>query len=216
MTIKQFQELYYVATSKDMDFDKSIKMVGIVTKKTPEQVEKMSMIRFNLLCAKVYNQFKIFEKDLLKGKPKKIIRVGKHFYKVNYDVTKCKASSYVEVSTFSTEIVQNLHKIMASIVTPIKFRWGKWVEVEHEDIAKQMEELDFEVAYQAAVFFYTLFNVSMTAIQPYLVDEIIKTGKISREEAEQTLTISQNILDGFTMPRWSQTSKEYLLNRFGI
>ena len=65
MTIKQFQELYYVATSKDMDFDKSIKMVGIVTKKTPEQVEKMSMIRFNLLCAKVYNQFKIFEKDLL-------------------------------------------------------------------------------------------------------------------------------------------------------
>ena len=216
MTIKQFQELYYVATSTDMDFDKSIKMVGIVTKKTPEQVEKMSMIRFNLLCARVHNQFKIFEKDLLKGKPKKIVRVGKHFYKINYDVAKCKASSYVEISTFSADIVQNLHKIMASIVTPIKFKWGKWIEVEHEDIAKQMEGLDFEVAYQAAVFFYTLFNASMTAIQPYLIDEIVKTGKVSRQEAEATLTISQNILDGFTMPRWSQTSREYLLNRFGI
>jgi len=50
MTIKQFQELYYVATSEDMDLDKSIKMVGIVTGKTPEQVEKMSMRKFNILC----------------------------------------------------------------------------------------------------------------------------------------------------------------------
>ena len=87
MTIKQFQELYYVASSNDMDFDKSIKMVGIVTNKTPEQIESMSMIRFNLLCAKVHNQFKIFEKDLLKSKPKNIVRVGKQFYKINYDVS---------------------------------------------------------------------------------------------------------------------------------
>ena len=214
MTIKQFQELYYVATSTDMDLDKSIKMVGIVTKKTPEQVEAMSMIRFNLLCAKVHKEFKIFEKDLMKSKPKKIVRVGKRFYKINYDVTKCKASSYVEVATFSTDIIQNLHKIMASIVTPVKFKWGKWVE--HEDLAIELEQMDFEAAYHAAVFFYTLFNVSMQVIQPYLVNEIVKTKKMTKAEAEAILMNSQSILDGFTMPRWSQTSKEYLLNRFGI
>ena len=214
MTIKQFQELYYVATSTDMDLDKSIKMVGIVTKKTPEQVEAMSMIRFNLLCAKVHKEFKIFEKDLMKSKPKKIVRVGKRFYKINYDVTKCKASSYVEVATFSTYITQNLHKIMASIVTPVKFKWGKWVE--HEDLSIELEQMDFEAAYHAAVFFYTLFNVSMQVIQPYLVNEIVKTKKMTKAEAEATLMNSQSILDGFTMPRWSQTSKEYLLNRFGI
>ena len=214
MTIKQFQELYYVATSNDMDLDKSIKMVGIVTKKTPEQVEAMSMIRFNLLCSKVHKEFKIFEKDLMKSKPKKIVRVGKRFYKINYDVTKCKASSYVEVATFSTDIIQNLHKIMASIVTPVKFKWGKWVE--HEDLSIELEQMDFEAAYHAAVFFYTLFNVSMQVIQPYLVNEIVKTKKMTKAEAEATLMNSQSILDGFTMPRWSQTSKEYLLNRFGI
>ncbi len=213
MTIKQFQELYYVATSEDMDFDKSIKMVGIVTKKTPEQVEAMSMIRFNLLCSRVHNEFKIFEKDLMKGKPRKIVRVGKRFYKINYDVAKCKASTYVEVATFSTDIIQNLHKIMASIVTPVRFKWGKWVE--HEELATDLEKMDFEVAYHAAVFFYTLFNVSMQVIQPYLIAEMTKKG-IAKEKAMEVLTISQNILDGFTMPRWSQTSKEYLLNRFGI
>jgi hypothetical protein len=213
MTIKQFQELYYVATSEDLDFDKSIKMVGIVTGKTPEQVERMSMIKFNFLCGMVHRQFKIFEKDLLKGKPKKIVRVGKRFYRINYDVTKCKSSTYVEVSTFSTEVIQNLHKIMASIVTPIKFKWGKWVE--HEELASDLEQMDFEVAYHAAVFFYTLFNASMQVIQPYLVNEMIKKG-IAKEKAEEILMNSQSILDGFTMPRWSQTSKEYLLNRFGI
>jgi hypothetical protein len=213
MTIKQFQELYYVASSEDMDFDKSIKMVGIVTGKTPEQVERMSMIKFNFLCGMVHRQFKIFEKDLMKGKPKKIFRVGKRFYKINYDVTKCKSSTYVEVSTFSTDIIQNLHKIMASIVTPVKFKWGKWVE--HEELASDLEQMDFEVAYHAAVFFYTLFNASMQVIQPYLVNEMIKKG-IAKEKAEKILMNSQSILDGFTMPRWSQTSREYLLNRFGI
>ena len=213
MTIKQFQELYYVATSDDMDFDKSIKMVGIVTGKTPEQVERMSMIKFNFLCGMVHRQFKIFEKDLMKGKPKKIFRVGKRFYRINYDVIKCKSSTYVEVSTFSTDIIQNLHKIMASIVTPVKFKWGRWVE--HEELASDLEQMDFEVAYHAAVFFYTLFNASMQVIQPYLVNEMIKKG-IAKEKAEKILMNSQSILDGFTMPRWSQTSREYLLNRFGI
>jgi len=215
MTIKQFQELYYVATSKDLDLDKSIKMVGIVTSKTPEQVEAMSMVRFNLLCARVHNEFKLFEKDLLKSKPKKIVRVGKRFYRINYDIAKAKASTYVEVSTFSSDIIQNLHKVMASIVTPIKFKWGKWVETEHEDLAKEMEKIDFEAAYHAAVFFYTLFSVSMKVIQPYLVGEMIKKG-VTEAEATGILTTSQSILDGFTMPRWSVISREYLYNRFGI
>lgn len=215
MTIKQFQELYYVATSSDIDLDKSIKMVGIVTNKTPEQVESMSMVRFNLLCARVHNEFKVFEKDLLKSKPKKIVRVGKRFYRINYDIAKAKASTYVEVATFSTDIIQNLHKVMASIVTPIKFSWGKWVEVDHEDLSKDMEQMEFEAAYHAAVFFYTLFNVSMKVIQPYLINEMIAKG-VSKEKATEVLTISQSILDGFTMPRWSQISKQYLYNRFGI
>lgn len=215
MTIKQFQELYYVATSSDIDLDKSIKMVGIVTNKTPEQVESMSMVRFNLLCARVHNEFKVFEKDLLKSKPKKIVRVGKRFYRINYDIAKAKASTYVEVATFSTDIIQNLHKVMASIVTPIKFSCGKWVETDHEDLSKEMESMEFEAAYHAAVFFYTLFNVSMKVIQPYLISEMIAKG-VSKEKATEVLTISQSILDGFTMPRWSQISKQYLYNRFGI
>jgi hypothetical protein len=75
--------------------------------------------------------------------------------------------------------------------------------------------MDFEVAYHAAVFFYTLFNVSMQVIQPYLISEMIAKG-IKKEEAMEILTTSQSILDGFIMPRWSQISKEYLLNRFGV
>jgi hypothetical protein len=102
---------------------------------------------------------------------------------------------------------------MASIVTPVKFKWGKWVE--HEELSSDLEKMNFEVAYHAAVFFYTLFNVSMQVIQPYLINEMKSKG-IAEEQAKEMLTTSQSILDGFIMPKWSQTSKEYLLNRFGV
>ena len=46
---------------------------------------------------------------------------------------------------------------MASIVTPVRFKWGRWVE--HEELSSDLEQMDFEVAYQAAVFFYTLFKI---------------------------------------------------------
>jgi hypothetical protein len=43
MKVKQFQELYFISKGEDIDFDKSIKMVGVLTGKVSEQVEAMKM-----------------------------------------------------------------------------------------------------------------------------------------------------------------------------
>ncbi len=215
MNIKQFQELYFIAQSKDFDFDKSVKMVGVVTGQTPEKIEAMPMGKFNRICSRIQKRFEIFDKNLLKGKPKKLVYVNGRFYRINYRVDKApiNAGKYVEVVTFGKDVVQNLHKIMASIVTPVTF-WGKPYELEHDVIASDMEGVNFEAAYQAAVFFYTHYKVSMQIIQPYLVRELTKKGA-KREAVMEMLKSSQSILDGYTMPNWSLILRGYLLNRFG-
>lgn len=215
MTIKQFQELYFIAQNKEYDFDKSIKMVGVITGQTPEQIETMPMGKFNKVCQRIQKQFYVFDKNLLKGKPKKLVMVNGRFYRINYKVDKkpITAGKYVEVLTFGTSIVENLHKVMASIVTPVTFM-GKPYHREHDEIASDMESVNFEAAYHAAVFFYTQYKVSMQLIQPYLVKELTPMG-VEKEAVIQTLSNLQNILDGFTMPKWSLNTRAYLLNRFG-
>jgi hypothetical protein len=217
MTILQFQELYFIAQGKDFDFDKSVKMAGVMSGKTPDEVDKMPMKRFNSLCAKIQKQFEVFNKDLKTGKPIRYAVVKGRFYQFNYTHKDINAGKYVEALTFGQDTVTNLHKIMATIATPMKLSGIKLVPTKrlHEDIAKDMESLNFMAAYQAAVFFYTLYNVSMQIIQPYLVSEAVTKG-MRREEVEATLTNLTQIMDGFTMPNWSQNLKGYALNRFGV
>lgn len=217
MTIKQFQELYYIAQGEDVEFEKSIKMVAAMRGITPDKVEGMPMKRFNYLCHIIEKSFGVFNKKLLNGKPKKFIVVGWHIYRLNYEVSKLpmNAGKYIEALTFSKDVVNNLHKIMATIAIPVKLRWFKLVpfHVEHDAIATDMERANFEAAYHAAVFFYTQFQMSMQVIQPYLVKKAVRKGA-NRTQTETALTNLSNILDGSVMPKWSQNLKVYLSNRF--
>ena len=220
LTIKQFQELYFIAKSTDHDIDKSIKMVGCITGKTPEQVEKINMLKFNFLCSRITKAFEITGTNMLKTEPVKMVRCKGRTYRLHYRIDKQpnNAGKYIEAISFGVDVIENLHKIMATIAEPVRWHWGKmkWMHYsrEHSEIAQDFEALNFEVAYHAAVFFYTLYRVSMQIIQPYLVMEIVKNGG-KKEEAEELLSNLINNLDGLIMPRWSANLKTYLLNRYG-
>lgn len=220
MTILQFQELYYIGQTKDMDMDKSVKMVGVITGKTPDQVDKMPMRKFNKLCARITEHFAVFDKKLQNTEPLKLVRANGRTYQLHYRVDKLPidAGRYVEVIEFSKDVVNNLHKIMASIAQPVKWSWRRMrfepYQRDHADIATDMEQVDFKAAYHAAVFFYTHYQVSMVLIRPYLVKQLMKKG-IAKEKAIKTLTDLSTVLDGCIMPAWSQNLKVYLLNRYG-
>lgn len=215
MTILQFQQLYFITQSKELDFDKSVKMVGAVTGMTPDQVDQLPMAKFNKLCAKIQKHLDVLGQNMMKGKPRKLVMVKGRLYQIHYRVDKLpiNAGRYVETITFGKDVIANLHKIMASISTPVNWR-GKPYERDHADVAADFESMNFEAAYHAAVFFYTHYRVSMQLIQPYLIRELVSKGA-DREQATAILNSSLTILDGFTMPNWSQNLKGYLLNRFG-
>jgi hypothetical protein len=68
-----------------------------------------------------------------------------------------------------------------------------------------MKQLDFAVAYHAAVFFCGVLNKSMTALQPYLLQEL--SPEMNPEQAKEILQASLKVLDGFTMPKWYRILK---------
>lgn len=214
MTIKTFQELHYIAIGADSDFEKSVKMVACLTGKTPDQVDNMPMRKFNKYCNKIAKHFEVLGTKLQKGKPQKFVFIKGRIYRLEYNVSKINAGKYVEALTFNTDVIQNLHKIMATIAVPVNWR-GKEIKRDHAQIAADMENMNFEVAYHCAVFFYQLYRVSMKVSLPYLIREAVKKG-MDREATEKALTDFINITDGSTMPNWSQISNVYLSNRFGI
>jgi len=221
LSIKQFQELYFIAKSEDEDIDKSIKMVGVVTGLIPEKVEQLKMAKFNKLCADITKKFELLTNKMMKGKPSKFVHSNGRSYRLHYRVDKMpmNAGKYVEAVTFGKDVIDNLHKLLATMAEPVKWNWRKmkWVkiEMEHEDIANDMESVDFEVAYHSAVFFYLLYRISMQVSLPYLIREAKEKG-VEEDTTRQLLNDSMSILDGLPMPRWSLITKEYLLIRFGI
>lgn len=208
MTVGQFQEIYKVSQTNLSEDDKAIMYVMAMTGKTEDEINRFSLRQFNALCRKVTDSFNLKMYELDESKPKKFYYAGGTLYRFNYDIKRppFNAGRYIEVATFSNDLIGNLHLIMASMATP--YKWLKPVKVEawqHEHIAKDMKNLDFKIAYHAAVFFYAVFTHSMKALQPYLIAEMAM--KMNEETARKTLQDLQTILAGFTMPKWYRNLK---------
>jgi hypothetical protein len=206
MTVAQFQEVYKISNYALNDEDKAVQYVKAMTGYNTEQINAMSLKQFNKVCTKVSKAFSIKMQNIEKDKPRKFYMACGKLYRFNYDLKRppFNAGRYIEVATFSADIIGNLHLILASMATPYKWlRPTKPDAWQHELIADDMKQLDFAAAYHAAGFFYAVFTQSMKALHPYLVQEM--TAKMIPEaEANQILQGLHQTLDGFTMPKWYQ------------
>jgi hypothetical protein len=188
------------------ELDKSILLVQTLLDKSQFEVETMKVKKFNKVCAEINKSFEIFNKKLESDKPKQIVKVNGRWYFLNYEITKkpMNAGRYVEVASFSNDIIGNLHKILASMANPMEWtlkglKVKKYDATEHEEIANDMLHLDFSVAYHAAVFFCALFNESIKALLHSL-----ELPKEKKEEANQIVQNLTKVMVGSTTPKWLQ------------
>jgi hypothetical protein len=161
MTVAQFQKLSKIYELDLPEEDKARMYVKSLANLTDGQINTMHVKKFNKICAKVQRAFEVKGYDLQNGKPRKYFMIGGKVYRFNYDLKRPpnNAARYMEVATYSNDIIGNLHLILASMVTPIKwFRAVVPKAWQHEHIANDMKKLDFAVAYHAAVFFLESFQ----------------------------------------------------------
>jgi len=204
LTIEMFKKLNYVAQSDLEDIDKAVEFVRIFTGKSAEEIEKMKVDKFNKLCLKVTDVFSKSMETMDNDKPSNWLWVkGKLFY-INYNIAELSANKYVETAVFGSNVIDNLHKIMATMVYETKFTL-KGIKVKpydaskHAKISDMMLKADFSKCYHVAVFFYQLFKNSIVSLKPFMEQEAKHPEKL-----EEALTDFIVTMDGLQMPKWCQ------------
>ena len=207
MTIKMFQDLFTISQTEMEEIDKSILLVQAYTGKSEFEINKMSVKKFNRLCAKIKKAFDNVGKQITKGKPKNLIKANGKWYWLNFEINEMTAGRYVETATFGSDVVGNLHKLMATMCTPMKWSWkglvqDKYKADNHSKYAEDMLQADFDHCYQACVFFWAVFNESMRVLQYSLEGD-----QMEKEMLNQHLMNFKKVMDGCLMPNWYQNLK---------
>jgi hypothetical protein len=207
ISVKKFQELYSISNIELNEAEKSSLLVQCLTGKNQDEIDKMPIGKYNELCQQINSEFAKFTGDMNMGKPKNWVWVKKRLYFINYDIAKTpmNAGRYVEIATFSDDIIGNMHKIMATMVTPMRltfFGLKPKKKKDHEQIANDMLEMDFGVVYHSCVFFYAVFTKSIQNSLTYF-KSIVEDG----EKVEQVVKSLGEHLDGSIMANWYQNLK---------
>ena len=196
LTVGQYQELYQIHTGSDDDIDKAVASISCITGKPRWEVEEMDLDKFREKSAEVAV---LFSPLLEQRKPSTKIKINGKKYRICLNPRKLTAGQYIDLQHFlkDGQIIRDLHKLMACLVTPYSF-WskGKYDGENHNKVAEGITECNFSDVHATCVFFLDLWNLSIKAITPFLSKELLKKTK-NPLMREMNL---QNIMDGYTMP----------------
>jgi len=188
----QYQQIVE-ANSITHPLDRIDRLIAIVNNWTPNQVNDLTVERYNEEVARL----KFLEQEIT-GKPVKYIKVNGKRYKCIYDVRKMPSARYIESKVFQTDLIANLHKLAASMVVPMKRTLWGWKEARYDSTmhfvyAEDMLEANFVDVYHSIVFFYHVYRIWIEVSRDYLKMELQRQGV---EQAEKALADLLSIMDG--------------------
>ncbi len=198
VTVWQWQQLQAIAKKKeDTELDKAVKTLAILTNRTESQIDSLSIAELN----RELKQIDWISKQEAKPKPVDFIKVNGKRYRCIYDVRQIPFARYIESKFFSEDVVLNLHKIMASMVRPMKLTWRGWKVAKfdaskHEDYAQDLLGAPFEAVYGSVVFFCQVFSDSIKSSKDFMIADLMKNG-MTQEEAEMTMEVLCEAMAGF-------------------
>jgi hypothetical protein len=208
ITVKQFQDVYNILTDNTMDeIDRTEKIICTLYDKTELQIEELTLPQFATLAKGC--KF-LLDAAEIPGKAQRKIKACGNTYFVEYNPAKLRQRQYVEILEFRKKTIDNLHYIMASLVTPVKYGFIKQKNkaADHARIASEMLETRFIDVYHTSVFFCNVWTNLIKDMQGYLVAEMTAEKKLTKEEANQLLDISTSVMDGFLAPTKLRSLKE--------
>lgn len=200
VTLWQYQQIQNLLLKKgdDTELDLAVKTLAILTNRTEAQIDSLSI-------ADLKEQLKEIDfvtKSKPEPKAKDFIKVGNKKYRCIYDIKKMPYARYIESKYFGSDVTNNLHKIAASMIMPMKKTWRGWKvsnydASKHEEYAQDLLGANFESVYGSVVFFCQVFADSITNLKDYFKTEMIKAG-MAEEQAEKTVQDLCDSLAGFT------------------
>jgi hypothetical protein len=206
LTIDKFQRLQAIATLDSEEIEKASRLVQVLLEKSEAEVDAMPLKKFAKLCDKLKKAFDLTIDAATMSKPKSIIVANGNVYNLNFDIKPpFNTGRYIEVLTFSKDDpIMNMHNILASICTPMRWSWRKfnYVKTEydalkHEDYAEDMKQADFRHGYYAMVFFYSLLTNLTGGTMDSLIAQM-NLRKVNKKRVLQLKKVLQTIGGGST------------------
>jgi len=206
LTIDKFQRLNAIASLEEDELEKAAKMVQILLDKSSEEIDKMPLKKFAKLCDKLQKAFDLKVQVETMKAPKNLIEANGKVYSLNFEIKKpFNTGRYIEVLTFSkSDPINDMHNILASICTPMKWSWWKMTYVpmpfdvdKHEQYADDMRQADFRHGYNAMVFFCILLADLTNNTEAYS-DLLMKMMRQNKKRLKMLRVYSQKISDGYT------------------
>jgi hypothetical protein len=204
LSIDKFQKLQIIATLETDELLKATRLVQVLLDKSEAEIDAMPVQKFAKLCEKLKTAFDISIDAATMSTPKKIIQANGKVYHLNFDIKPpFNTGRYIEVLTFSKEDpIMNMHNILASICTPMRWSWRKFnfVKLEydalkHEEYANDMKQADFKHGYFAMVFFYQILKASTNNTMDSLIAEM-NLRKVNKKRVLHLKKILQTIGGG--------------------
>ena len=175
ISIKTYLQIHNILTDKTIDIiDSQVELVAVLTGQTAKEIEDLDIVVFKELVRDT--QF-IFENNIPKEIPLTIEIDGVEYL---FDFMKPikKAGDFIDISHLTKkpeDTIYNIHKIMAVLCKPLKEQSFE----ERCDIF--YEKLTIDKAYPIALFFWTVFQSSLSIIQNSLDKQIEKNLKVMEE-----------------------------------
>lgn len=170
---------YYNLTLKDFIELQKVTESGIEGKKMKLSiVYKIELELFDGFTSEqiisLYSDFEKLEAQPIKTTYKKRVKVGGRWFFVDYRLSQISASQFIDISHFSkTNPIENIHKIVASCIRPISWKYGKpnkYNGDEHEEISELLlNQMKVKDAYPIMLFFCTLSSKLSDNILTYFL-----------------------------------------------
>ena len=158
ITISQFQECYFLLGDKP-GTDEWIKVISVLTGKSFDYIESIPLRKLKGLILSLH----FLRHPTLNEKVKKYIVLNGRIYKAVYFATELNTAQAIDLKTFlkpdgldqTGTIVENAHKLLASIYLPLSWIGFKYNGSKHEKIANDFKSTKMGDVY-GTLFFYSV------------------------------------------------------------
>ena len=207
VTVFQWQQLMNLYVKEDVA-DLETATLSILFNRTENEILSLSEGERLGLLSKID-----FVHTPPQGKPEKSIKCQSGArYKCIYDVRQLRAARYIETKHFAKDPDENLHRVAASMVLPMRKTWlgykaTKYDASKHEEYANDLLTAPIPAVLGSVVFFCEVYRRWMQNSQDYLVQEMMAKG-MTEDQAAEAYQVLWTFTDGTTKQLWSPNTSE--------
>ena len=148
-----------------------------------------------------------------------MVKVNGKYYRFQPNIKHLPFARYIEAKAFSEGIIENMHKIAATMFMPQKRTWygllvdDKYNASKHEQYANDLANANYAEVFFCFVYFYQVYRNWIEVSKDYMVKRMVNLGA-TKVEALMVVKSLCDILDGNIQPNLLPNTKIAELQKY--